>query len=45
MAPTLPSRSTRGVPLGLVVVGMVALQFLVVAAAFALELPILRGAN
>jgi len=45
MAPTLPSRPPRGVPLGLVLTGIVALQFLVFAAAFALELPILRSGN
>jgi len=45
MAPTLPSRSTRGVPLGVVLVGMVALQLVVVAAAVAMRLPILRGGN
>jgi len=45
MAPTLPSRSTRGVPLGLVLAGIVALQMIVVAAAVALRLPILQGGN
>jgi hypothetical protein len=45
MAPTLPSRPTRGVPLGLVLVGIVALQIVVVVAAVALNLPILRGGN
>jgi hypothetical protein len=43
MAPTPSSRPTRGVPLGFVVAGMVGLQLLVVAAAFALHLPIFRG--
>jgi len=42
MAPTSSGRPPRGVPLGLVVAGMIGLQVLVVAAALALHLPLFR---
>jgi len=45
MAPTPFLRTTRGVPLGLVVAGMVGLQVLVVAVALALHLPLFGTRN